>query len=284
MTWGQLDATQWPPADPFFAAPIVPWKMNTGSGTFNTFRDWVRGHVTNGDTAFDPGSNTLDPCARTLDQASVNPTITNGPSFPLENDIKPLLNTPGLLGSSLSTVATSVDNPENWIHWASFGVYSAFPYTSTASLGGHTYAANAAAVNGKLPSTNIVTITYPITRILWNVTRKGDADCPGLVASGLPGGVRDCDFAGQPGPAIAAGGTDLNVTGASTGPGGAVREFVRWLCRANGTQQGKDPFTGVNYDGEITSAIQGAGFALVPAGFRTSGSRCDVNTDVLHAP
>ena len=279
MTWGQLDATQWPPADPYFAAPIVPWKMNTGSGTYATFRDYIRNNTSPKDAAFDPSSNSLDPCARTLDigTTSVSPPndgTTNGSAFALENDVKPLLQTPGLQGSSLSSTPSSANNPQNWVHWASFGVYSAFQYTSAETISGTSYQAVAAAIGGILPSTSLAS-TYPIQRILWSVTRKGDADCPGVISSG----VRTCDFTGQPGPVIGAGPTtDLNVTGASSGPGGAVREFTRWLCRSGAAQQGLDPYTGKNYDTLISSAITGAGFTIVPAASRTAGSRCDVVT------
>ena len=270
MTWGQLDSTQWPSSDPYFAAPIVPWKMNTGSGTYGTFKSYVQGATSPKDGAFDPSSNSLDPCARTLAGGS---TPTNGSTFPLENDIKPLLQTPAAEGSALSSTPSSIDNPQNWINWASFGVFSAFPYTSAQTISSTTYTAFAAAINGVLPSTSL-TSSYAIQRILWHVTRKGDADCPGVITSGK----RVCDFTGQPGPLITGTTHDLNVTGGTTGPSGAVREFTRFICRQNATQQGLDPFTGKNYDAEITGAIVGAGFTIVPATSRTGGTRCDVQT------
>ena len=47
--------------------------------------------------------------------------------FPLENDMKPMLNDP----ATLSTDPASADNPDNWIVWGSFGVMSAFNYLSS---------------------------------------------------------------------------------------------------------------------------------------------------------
>jgi ABC-type phosphate transport system substrate-binding protein len=284
MTWGQLDPV-WT-GDPYQNSPIVPWKMNTGSGTYGTFRDYVRNNTSPADAAFDPSSNSLDPCARTLDIGTTgvgNDGTTNGSAFALENDLKPLLNVPGQQGSALNNTPSSVNNPQNWINWASFGVFSAFTYTSSAhccplsQTVGTTYNAIAAALQGQLPSSGLVS-SYPIQRILWNVTRKGDADCPAKMTTVIspPSITRDCDFSGQPGP-----NGDLNVVGATGGPGGAVREFIRFLCRVDSTKQGTDPFTGKNYDAEITSAIVAAGFTIVPAASRTSGSRCDVNTQVV---
>ena len=96
----------------------------------------------------------------------------------------------------------------------------------------------------------------------------------------MTAGVRACDFTGQPGPTVGAGpATDLNVTGATSGPGGAVREFTRWLCRNSAALQGVDPFSGINEFLNITGAINGAGFTVVPTANRTAGSRCQVLTD-----
>ena len=59
--------------------------------------------------------------------------------------------------------------------------------------------------------------------------------------------------------------------GPSTGTSGAVREFIRWMCRPGIAQQGLDPFTGNNYFNEITGALIGAGFTVLPLdrGIRT---------------
>ena len=233
--------------------PIVPWGVNSASGTFATFRDYIRNAT--GDSTFDPDTGA---CDRKL-TASGNP--------PFENDIKPLINDP----ASLSSSPTSTDNPENWIWWGSFGELSAFPFKSSITRSGTPYSAFAAPVLGFTPnSQNILNNTYPIGRTLYHVTKNTDADCP------QTGGA--CDFAGNPGPALPISGTDLNVTGATGGNGGAVREFTRWLCRVSATQHSLDPYTGINYFSGISTAISKAGYTLVPTALRSSGSRCQVLT------
>jgi hypothetical protein len=238
---------------------IVPWQMNTASGTFATFQSYITNNASGVPAGWSPNGQS---CDRKL----VNGYPAGG-TQPLENDIKPLINEPASLSSSLS----SNDDPENWIWWGSFGVFSAFPFTSSVPRGGTQYQAIAAPVNGVLPSTSgIIANTYPIGRTLFHVSRKQDADCPHTV----PG---TCDFPGHPGPTLPGGsGTDLNVAGPSGGIGGAVRELTRFVCRASSAQEGLDPYTGTNFFTEITGAINGAGFTVVPSSLRSSGSRCDV--------
>lgn len=98
--------------------------------------------------------------------------------------------------------------------------------------------------------------------------RTQDADC---AKTGLA-----CDFTGNPGPVISGSIRDLNVTGGSSGMGGAVRELTRFICRGNANQHTLDPFTGVNYFTEITSSINSFGFTTVPFALRSAGSRCQV--------
>jgi ABC-type phosphate transport system substrate-binding protein len=233
-------------------ADIVPWQMNTGSGTFGTFQSYI---ATNA-TGVPPG---WSPDAQACDRKLANGNV------PLENDIKPLVNDPAVLGTG-----TSADNPVNWIWWGSFGVFSSFPYTSAFTRSGTPVQAIAAPVNGILPSSSrIIANTYPIGRTLYNVTRKSDADCP------KTGGV--CDFTGNVGPSIpATGGNDLNVAGGTSGISGAIREYMRFTCRVSALQQGLDPFTGTSFFSEITTAINNAGFTVVPSGLRTAGTRCQV--------
>ena len=235
--------------------PIVPWGMNTSSGTFATFQSYIQANATGVPANWSPDGQACDR------------KLANG-TFPFENDIKPLINNPAALSAS----ATSVDNPVNWVWWGSFGEFSAFPFKSSVARNATQYTAFAAPVNGVLPSSSrIIANTYPIGRTLYHVTRNQEADCPQTV----PG---TCDFVGNPGPAIAAGGTDLKVTGATGGTGGAVREFTRFICRQTNAQQSIDPYTGTNMGTEITSAINAAGFTVVPVGLRTAGSRCQVLT------
>ena len=263
---------------------IVPWGMNTGSGTYGTFNSYVVNNTSPKQANFTadggaPGGT--GGCAASLNGG------TAGTDYPLENDVKPLFaNTnSGLTGSGLQGFGAGGNNPNNWLMFGSFGVFSAFPYTSsiTSSITGSSvfYQLTAAALNGLgvnsgtsfLPSTSL-TSNYPIQRILWHVTRKGDADCPGVMSAG----VRVCDFTGQPGPTIGAGPTtDLNVVGGTSGTSGAVREFTRFICR-NLNQQLTDPFSGVNEFNAVTAAINGAGFTVVPSAQRTAGTRCDVLT------
>jgi hypothetical protein len=253
---------------------IVPWSMNTSSGTYNTFRDYIRNNATlAGHGTFDP--NTTGACVRKL----------SGGGVPLENDIKNIINDQGI---TLSATASSPDNPENWMWWGSFGVFSAFPYTSNfARQDGtvHTlWVAKSAAINGITPGTgNILQLTYPISRTLFHVTRKADADCVKSQQLVSPFALL-CDFTNHNGPAIPAptpsgsstATTDLNVTGGVSGVGGAVREYTRFLCRKDGTQQGINPFDGLNNDTEITAAINSAGFTTIKTSSKTPGSRCVV--------
>ena len=53
------------------------------------------------------------------------------------NDIKPLAADPANLPCAGARAARrpSVNDPANWIWWGSFGVFSAFPYTSSTTVG-----------------------------------------------------------------------------------------------------------------------------------------------------
>jgi hypothetical protein len=273
--WEDID----PVAFPGDTAFVTPWTMNSSSGTYNTFKAFI---------GVDP--DTAGTC-------SIGLGGTHAGTAPLENDVKPWFQST----QSLAGFGTGDLNPENWIGWGSFGVFSAFPYTSqfttsaTATVPNTFYQGVAAAVakDGlsapQLPSTDLAS-QYPITRVLWHVTRKGDADCPAK----LTGVTRSCDFANNGGPfafGAGSGARDLNVTGPTwdglltgnlptnpTGPGGAIREFTRWLCRASSATQGTDPYQGVNDALLMTGIIGQNGFSVVPTGLRSSGSRCDVQT------
>jgi ABC-type phosphate transport system substrate-binding protein len=253
-TWHQVPSLGINNGDPN-DGPIVPWGIQTSSGTYATFRDYIRNAT--GDSSFDPDAGA---CVRKL-------ASTSAPPF--ENDIKPLINDPAVLSNS----AASTDNPENWIWWGSFGELSTFSFKGQFTRSGTLYVANAGPVLGFTPNTgNIANNTYPIDRTLYHVTKNTDADCPQT----SPG---TCDFPGNPGPTIGGGPTtDLNVTGGSSGTSGAVREFTRWLCRPSGAQQTLDPYTGTNYNSAITTALSKAGFTTVPSALRSSGSRCQVLT------
>jgi hypothetical protein len=93
------------------------------------------------------------------------------------------------------------------------------------------------------------------------------------------------------GPLNDNGTVDLNVEGASSGKGGAVREFVRFLCRTKAQNtdgsisQPTDAYTGASEYSEIQTVISGSGFTLTPTtdaqypnDVRTKGTNCDVQS------
>jgi hypothetical protein len=232
---------------------IVPWGMNASAGTFASFQSYITNNASGVPVGWSPNGQT---CDRKLASGL----------FPLENDIKPMVNDP----VTLSTDPASADNPDNWISWGSFGVMSAFNYLSTYTRQAQALQAVASPINGILPSSaRIIANTYPIGRTIYHVTLKRDADCAKTAGA--------CSFTGNPGPTIpATGGTDLNVTGGTGGVSGAVREFTRFLCRGSAAQHGLNPYSGINNFSEITTRINNAGFTVVPSALRTSGSRCQV--------
>ena len=251
-TWSEIASLNIAPGSAT-DGPIVPWGMNASAGTYATFNTYL---INNGGAPAGFLAN-AGACVRPV---STGPTV-----YSIENDIKPIVAAP----TALSTAASSQDNPNNWIWWGSFGAFSAYPATSKTVRSGTTVTAIAAPINGILPSTSgIIANTYPMGRTLYHVTRKAQADCPKTA------GV--CNFTANPGPAIAGGGTDLNVTGATSGPGGAVREYTRFMCRGSAAQQGTDPFTGVNLFSAVTGALNKNGFTVVPVGLRAAGSRCQL--------
>lgn len=229
-TWGQVLGTS-------DTSPIIPWDMNSASGTRASFVSYL-------------GNITFGSCVRKL---------TSGVA-PFENDVKPLLADAGPDG----THGTADDNENNFVWWMSYGAFVTYPYVKAAGTG----AGNATtpvvnsqlvSVGGILPSAaNINDGSYPISRTIYHVTKNTEADCAG--ASGAT-----C-------------GTGPDVTGATTGAGGAVREFTRWLCRtANATL---NPLTGANYRTEIVRALNAEGFQQIPtaSGLRTAGYACQVST------
>jgi hypothetical protein len=264
--------------------PIVPWSMNSSSGTYNTFRDFVRSPSDGSPNqpTFDPNAKQVDYISGTVDANHCVRMLHNGgggnpATNPLENNVKPLFN-----DVSISTTPSSVDNPINWIWWGSFGDMNNFPYksnfaTNPADPANTTYLSRPLPVDGKLVSNFTISstnpaIVWPMTRVLWQVTKDSDATCS-VVNAGV------CDFSGGGGPALPAPlvGNDLNVSGANGGTGGAVREFIRFLCRPRNIS-GTDPFTGTSNSAEINGAIVGAGFQTLPANQNSNGTPCRVVT------
>ncbi len=334
-TWGDLP--EWQAASaagypnlPPSGAPIVPWSMNTNSGTFGDFDAWITANA----TGVPSGWTADNGCDRQLTTGGASPL-----SLPLENDFKPLIVEAGnnAYNSALYTWPTgtgdegspytsgetfpagvttantmSPQDPANWIWFGSFGLLTQFPFTSCAGqttpscqaqvstsngavsfTSGVNAVSNTTASQGTAPSqTNIQAGTYPIERVLSVVTKKSDADCP-LTTTTTP---ESCDFLQtvNPGPTNGNGQADMDVLGASSGKGGAVREFVRFLCRpgtgtiAAGTNIAPaDNYTGLSVSatsatssgGEInTVGVEGSGFRPVPISLRSPGSTCDVKS------
>ncbi len=196
-TWGQLPEYSTLVNPPPSTAPIVPWSMNTGSGTYADFNGYVA--AGDGGLAFtaDDKKGTYGPLS------SQNPSPTTAGqcdrelspgTLPLENDVKPLLqdveqNYNGGAGIT-TTNAMSTNNPANWLWFGSNGLMSAYTYLSNPSLFGTQFNSAEVPLSGIKPTsltiggnaTGTVHATYPAQRSLSVVTRLSDADCPVPVA------------------------------------------------------------------------------------------------------
>jgi ABC-type phosphate transport system substrate-binding protein len=246
-------------------APIVPWGMNSGSGTFADFDSYVAANATGV-----PAGWTVDnSCEKTL----------AGSVDPLENDTKPLLQDVQANDGGISTDPTSKQDPANWIWFGSYALLHNYSFLSAPLQFGTTYNTNPVGINGITPSTtNIHSGGYPIPRVVSLVTANADASCPVNTAG------TGCDFSAGTQPVNGNGTTDLSVTGANTGKGGAVREFIRFVCRTKaesaipGSTQlsPADPYTGVAGVTEVASALASNGFSALPTKDVTTGSSCDV--------
>ena len=238
------------------AGTIIPWDMNSASGTRATFYTYIGVGGT--------GQPAIGTCVRKL-----NPVGTAAAIAPFENDVKPLL---ADSGPDL-TFGTADDNENNYLWWMSFGDWVTYPYTANGFVDG--VATNAAitsnlvTVDGTTPSpSTIFGSTYAIMRTLFQVTRNTDADCVTPAGSGVAGDA--C--------------TNANASVSTTavgGKGGAVRGFTEFLCRTTNAQQPTDSVTGKNYRIEINTAIAAEGFQTLNAnvvGLRTTGYSCQVLT------
>lgn len=285
----------------FTDGPIVPWQMNSGSGTQATFNSWVTNNASSVPTGW------------TTNHFACDRTLSSG-NAPFENDTKPLLTDAsiapytvpagqafaGTYNAGIVDDATSPQDPSNWIWWGSLGLMSAYPYNGSPVVkgpngvllnGGNPFNIQAAPIynpfvsgttqpasnctpepsctgtNGQTPSTSSIG-SYPLSRDLYAVSGKNTADCP------LAAGGADCDLRGT---AVGGRPTDIQVSVGSggvgpsgaSGVGGAAREFIRFLCRAGASQQQFDPFspghnTGVNFDTEVGAVLTANGFARVP--------------------
>lgn len=235
--WNQIPGYTGP------AGPIFPYGINPASGTYASFRDYVR--VASGIPGFDPNAQS---CVRKVAGADgINGNADDVYAF--ENDLKIQLEDKG----PDNTANTADDNDDNKFTWSSASILS-FPFLLQSG--------SPWAVDGVAPKPGtIFSQAYPINRTVNHVTRSTDADC-----RAVPGSAGPCDVAGP------------QVTGADTGKGGAVREFTRFLCRTSNTQHQINPVTGFGYKSEINAIISANGFTQVPVGLRTPGYACRVQT------
>jgi hypothetical protein len=239
--------------------PIVPWAMNSSSGTYNTFNAFVTNNAGLGAFTVNDNAGLYDNSGNPI-SGKCDREIHTGTGFPLENDIKPLVNEVTNNGG-LSASATSGNNPKNWIWFGSNGVFSAFPYTS--SFNGVTEFP--APVDLVIPSTstNLDVSGYAINRTLWHVTRKSDADCPVISGScnfTIPAGT------GKTGTLAGASGNTATYTVGTNGAP-AVGDFFQVGGVAPNLQvtnvTGPGPYT-VTFDQPPTNgaAVQKAGPAI----------------------
>ena len=196
-TWGQLPEYSTLTNPPPSTAPIVPWSMNTGSGTYADFNNYVAAN--DGGQAFtaDDKKGTYGPTT----SQNPSPTVAGqcdrelaAGTLPLENDVKPLLqdveqNYNGGAGITTSN-ALSTNNPANWIWFGSNGLLSAYSYLSQPSLFGTQFNTAEVDLAGIKPTSltiggnasGSVHATYPAQRTLSIVTKRSDADCPAVTA------------------------------------------------------------------------------------------------------
>jgi hypothetical protein len=191
VTWAQLGDT-----GPNASDLVLPFGMNTGSGTRSTFQSEI---------GFDPNTG-----------ACVNGHV------PFENDV-----------AELKKITSSVDNLPRYnsgqgIWWISGATMSAFPVLG-ATLSPMKYE------NQSYTDTT----NYTYVRNVSFVARGADV---AFTASGLVDGTG----------------------GATAGKPGAVREFLRWLCRGNAghtlDSTIQSQATGRNFNLQITGLINRAGF------------------------
>ncbi len=225
---------------PLAAGTIIPWEVNTNSGTYASFRTYVD-NVTTGT------------CIRKLQSTN---------DAPFENDVKPILADPG----PDNVLGNADDEETNYVIWMSSANWFTYPFTKNGKVNGTGAAINSnlVAVEGIVPTdSNIFDSTYPIRRTVYQVTREQDADC-----NTVPGTDGVCNNAND------------TVYGTTSGKGGAVREFTQWLCRRTSATQTTNTVTGVNYRTEINNAIAAEGFQTLSAavpGLRTPGYACSVS-------
>ena len=194
---------------------IEPIGMNPSSGTYATFKSKI-------------GTEPNSACAKKVDLDGPGPAAA---FFPQENDWKQVEN-------SVNSGPDVVANINNTVWWFSYGEFRAWSYKRRNAV--------AWTVNGVSPgSATISNDTYPISRLLYHVAKRADAD-----VAAVPG--------------------TENVIGATSGKAGAVREFTEWLCKAQGSH-GLNDFTGNSQYIELGNRYTLTGFIRLPVAQRTNG-------------
>ncbi len=218
------------------AGPITPWSMNTSSGTYGVFRDYIR--TAAADATFDPNAGA---CVRKASGPGGPNTVT-----PFENDLKQI------------TEASEGVDPIQSIWWGSYGELSTYSYKRAniyvggvaAPVDSMTYVA----VNGATPGGgNILANTYPIGRTLYHVTKKADADfTAGVTANGsIDGG-----------------------TSGKSGAIREYTRFL--CKNSNTLFDKPDAYTGNGFRTQIVAVINANGFQQTPGALRAAGSACKI--------
>jgi hypothetical protein len=171
---------------------------------------------------------------------------------PFENDVAEL-GKANATATQAAMVARRDSGDAIW--WISGAVVTAFPVLSAGlspmNVGGLSFTA----------------ATYALRRNISYVTR--DSDAAWCTAAGVP--VNGCAAASTLGQTV----------GNEVGKPGAVREFVRWVCRT--ANQAGDPntqsaATATSYLSVISGSIQRAGFSTTVTGTNTLFGRCRAST------
>ena len=196
------------------AGAIQVWGLNAASGTGGTAATYLG--LTSVNAATTGGCTTGCGVGRPLVGSGTCAAPTG--AFPFENDHRNIILDPCF-------------DPVNAVWFGSNGEYLTFAYKRGGTAANNVfYNAQRINLDGKAPSAgNILLQTYQPTRYLNHVTNKADASCAatGTVCNAFPDAAT----------------TDFPVIGASSGPGGAVREFTRALCRPTSTVAGgANPF------------------------------------------
>lgn len=220
VTWAQLGDT-----GPNAADLVLPFGMNSGSGTFGTFNNYVLGTANTGDCVI---------------------------GQPFENDVAELGK--GNAGATQAEMVARRDSGQA-IWWISGAVLNKFPVLSAGlspmQVAGQAYTST----------------SYALRRNVSMIARDTDAAY--------------CTGAGVPAASCTAAGTLGFAAANQFGKPGAVREYIRWVCRTGNhvtDPSTQNTTTPASYLLVISGAIQNAGFSTTVAGTNTLFGRCRAAT------